>query len=123
MTAGDRPPRLAGQPFAGEEPVFRAPWEAHAFALAVSLHEQGLFTWPEWAAALGAQFARAQASGDADLGDTYYAHWLAALEGLCRAKGAVSPSELDARAEDWRRAYEHTPHGQPVELAAAYRTP
>ena len=34
-------------------PVFGAPWEAEAFALAVSLNERGLFTWKEWAATLG----------------------------------------------------------------------
>ncbi|MBK7473225.1 MAG: nitrile hydratase accessory protein [Betaproteobacteria bacterium] len=70
-----------------DEPVFRAPWEAHAFALVVQLHERGLFTWPEWAAALSAQIRAAQAAGDADLGDTYYRHWLAALEALVAAKG------------------------------------
>ena len=31
-------------------PVFRAPWEAQAFAMAMALHEQGLFTWSEWSA-------------------------------------------------------------------------
>jgi hypothetical protein len=30
-------------------PVFREPWEAQAFALAVKLSEQGYFTWKEWA--------------------------------------------------------------------------
>lgn len=33
-------------------PVFREPWEAQAFALALALHERGAFTWTEWAAAL-----------------------------------------------------------------------
>jgi hypothetical protein len=28
-----------------EEPVFREPWEAQAFSMAVALHERGLFTW------------------------------------------------------------------------------
>jgi hypothetical protein len=28
-------------------PVFRELWEAHAFAMALSLHERGLFTWKE----------------------------------------------------------------------------
>ena len=43
---------LPGQPETDGEPVFREPWEAHAFAMAVRLHERGLFTWPEWAATL-----------------------------------------------------------------------
>ena len=61
-------------------PVFREPWEAQAFALAVSLHERGLFTWGEWAATLGEEIKKAQAAGDPDTGETYYHHWLAALE-------------------------------------------
>ena len=28
-------------------PVFKAPWEAQAFAMALALHERGLFTWKE----------------------------------------------------------------------------
>src|SRR5580698_11484396 len=62
-----------------EGPVFRAPWEAEAFALAVSLNERGLFTWTEWATALGDEIKKAQASGDPDTGETYYFHWLATL--------------------------------------------
>ena len=40
-------------------PVFRAPWEAQAFAMALALHEGGAFTWPEWAAALTEAIRRA----------------------------------------------------------------
>ncbi len=43
-----------------DEPVFREPWEAQAFAMTVLLHERGLFTWGEWAQALGAQIAGAR---------------------------------------------------------------
>ena len=65
------------------EPVFREPWEARAFALAVSLHEKGVFTWPEWAQALGAEIAAAPA----DDGSHYYERWLSALEKMTAAKG------------------------------------
>ena len=34
-------------------PVFSEPWQAEAFALAVSLNERGIFTWSEWAQILG----------------------------------------------------------------------
>ncbi|HET9625289.1 MAG TPA: nitrile hydratase accessory protein [Kofleriaceae bacterium] len=98
------------------EPVFRAPWQAQAFAMAVRLHEAGHFTWPEWAAALAAQIQAAQAAGDPDLGDTYYEHWLAALEHLVAAKGLVSRDELAARKDAWAEAARATPHGQPIEL-------
>jgi nitrile hydratase accessory protein len=107
---------LPHQPMAGDEPVFREPWEAHAFALAVSLHQKGLFSWAEWAAALAAQISRAQAQGDADLGDTYYRHWLAALESLVAEKGASTANELAQYRDAWDRAADRTPHGRPIEL-------
>ena len=75
-----------------DDPVFGEPWQAHAFALTLRLHERGLFTWSEWADALSRQIAAAQAAGDADLGDTYYRHWMAALETLVVATGASSDS-------------------------------
>src|SRR5436305_14308164 len=71
-------------------PVFREPWEAQAFAMALSLHERGLFTWNEWATALAEEIKRAQAAGDPDTGETYYRHWLAALERLIAATGVAS---------------------------------
>ncbi len=100
-----------------DEPVFAEPWQAHAFALTLSLHERGLFTWREWAEALGAEIATAQAAGDADRGDTYYVHWLAALERLVAEKGASSAAELVRCRDAWEHAAERTPHGQPIELA------
>ncbi|MEY4125750.1 MAG: hypothetical protein RL770_2331, partial [Pseudomonadota bacterium] len=60
--------------------VFAEPWQAHAFAMTLQLHEKGLFTWPEWAASLTHEIRNAQTSGDADTGTTYYTHWLNALE-------------------------------------------
>ena len=73
---------LPGLPRNGAIPVFNDPWEARAFAMVLALHERGFFTWPQWAAALSRQIELAQDSGDADLGDTYYRHWLLALESL-----------------------------------------
>lgn len=98
------------------DPVFAQPWQAHAFALVVELHRRGLFGWPEWTQALAARIARAQAAGDADLGDTYYEHWLAALEDLVAAKGATSAEELDRCARAWDAAADRTPHGQAIVL-------
>jgi nitrile hydratase accessory protein len=68
-------------------PVFREPWEAQAFAMALALHDRGVFTWPEWAAALSLEISQAQAAGDPDTGETYYQHWLKALERLVAEKG------------------------------------
>ena len=103
----------------GASPVFAEPWQAQAFAMTLQLHERGLFSWPEWAAALSAQIAAAQAAGDADLGNTYYRHWLAALETLVTAKGAAQRSELARCAQAWDHAADRTPHGQPIELQPA----
>src|SRR5437764_10067211 len=75
-----------GIPRDREGPVFRAPWEAQAFAMALALYDRGLFTWPEWAATLAAEIKRAQAAGDPDTGETYYRHWLNALERIIAEK-------------------------------------
>lgn len=96
--------------------VFREPWEAHAFAIVLMLHERGIFTWQEWADALAAQIARAQRDGDPDRGDTYYEHWLHALESLVANKGGSSRAELDRYRDAWDHAADRTPHGQPIEL-------
>jgi nitrile hydratase accessory protein len=109
-------------------PVFREPWEAQAFAMAVALHQQGAFTWSEWAAALAVEIKAAQAGGDPDTGETYYRHWLAALEKLVAAKALTSAAELATRRDQWDRAAHATPHGQPVALendpqAAGQRSP
>jgi nitrile hydratase accessory protein len=97
-------------------PVFSAPWEAQAFALTLALHERGLFTWKEWAAALAAEIRQAQAAGDPDDGSTYYRHWLAAIERLSAEKGVTTASDLAARREAWDRAAHATPHGAPILL-------
>ena len=97
-------------------PVFREPWEAQAFALAVALNARGLFTWTEWAAALGEEIKRAQAAGDPDLGNTYYRHWLAALERLVAHKGLTNAAMLARTRDAWDRAADRTPHGSPIEL-------
>lgn len=101
--------------------MFAEPWQAQAFALAVKLQELGYFTWSEWCAQMNRQILVAQAAGDPDLGDTYYEHWLAALEALVVSKGLSSTDELATRKDAWQRAHEATPHGEPVLLEAAVR--
>jgi nitrile hydratase accessory protein len=107
---------VPGIPRDNDGPVFREPWEAQAFAMALALHGRGLFTWTEWAAALADEIKRAQAKGDPDTGETYYRHWLATLEGLIATKGVAS-SETQHRYRDaWDHAADRTPHGLPIEL-------
>ena len=109
---------VPGIPRDEDGPVFREPWEAHAFAMALALHERGLFTWTEWAAALAAEIKRAQAAGDPDTGETYYRHWLNALESIVAAKGATDAQTLARYRHAWARAAERTAHGTPVVLEA-----
>jgi nitrile hydratase accessory protein len=99
-----------------EGPVFREPWEAQAFAMALALYDRGLFTWPEWAAVLAEEIKRAQAAGDPDIGDTYYRHWLNALERIIAAKGVTDAQTLARYRNAWDRAAERTPHGTPIAL-------
>jgi len=89
--------------------TFAEPWEAEAFALAVSLQERGVWTAAEWAEALGAEIAR-------DPDAPYYRAWLAALERLVEAKGLADAGTLARYAAGWGRAAERTPHGTPIEL-------
>ena len=100
-----------------EGPVFRAPWEAQAFAMAVTLHERGHFSWKEWAARLADEIAAARERGKSDDGRRYYHYWLAALEKLVADKGLVPTDELARRKIEWDEAARATPHGQPIELA------
>ena len=97
-------------------PVFAEPWQAEAFALAVTLSQRGHFTWPEWAATLADELRAAAARGEPDDGTRYYEHWLAALERLVTDKGLADPAAIQARKAAWIDAYRHTPHGRPVEL-------
>jgi nitrile hydratase accessory protein len=103
-------------PCDAEGPVFREPWEAQAFAMALALHERGLFSWSEWAATLSAEIKRAQAAGDPDTGETYYRHWLAALERLIAEKGVTTSENLHRYRDAWDHAADRTPHGTPIEL-------
>jgi nitrile hydratase accessory protein len=100
----------AGLPQDSGGPVFAEPWEAQAFAMAVKLHEAGVFSWSEWAAALGAERAAAPAR-------PYFESWLAALEGLVEARGVMSAAERLERVAAWERAARATPHGEPILLS------
>ena len=110
------PPVSPDWPGSADEPMFSEPWQAYAFAMVLRLHEQGLFSWTEWASALASQIGAVQTRDEADLGDTYYRHWLSALESIVAAKGASSAAELERYRDAWDRAADRTPHGQPIAL-------
>jgi hypothetical protein len=131
----------AGSPTLTPAPVFEEPWQAQIFALVVRLHEQGLFSWPEWSGTLSEVLAQAQASAQdrslleqdpppaqAPLSlfcpgapDGAWAHWPVALERLLVLRGIAAPGALVALRQAWRLADELTPHGQPVVLRTGVR--
>jgi nitrile hydratase accessory protein len=119
VSASQAADAVPGVPRDSDGPVFREPWEAQAFAMTLALHERGLFTWPEWATALSVEIKRAQAAGDPDTGETYYSHWLAALERLVAEKGIATHDVLHRYRDAWDHACDRTPHGQPIELRPA----
>ncbi len=96
-----------------DEPVFSEPWQAEAFAMTAALHERGLFSWNEWAAALSVEVKKPSVAED---GGDYYECWLRALETLLSAKGVAEPADVDAMTAAWQRAAYATPHGKPILL-------
>ncbi len=112
------PQRMTDMPRHSPDPVFNQAWEAQAFAIKTALQEGGAFTAAEWAAALGRAIAEARAQGDPDTGETYYLHWLAALEGLVTEKGLAGRQALAHYRHAWEHAARRTPHGSPLELLA-----
>ncbi len=104
---------VASIPRDSDGPVFPAPWAARAFAFTLALHERDLFTWPQWAEALGAAIKKGQQDSDPE---TYWLCWLSALEALLAVKAVAEPSELASLRSAGRQAAQETPHGEPVEL-------
>lgn len=109
----------------GEEPVFGAPWQAQAFALALELHRAGVFPWSAFAERLAAELARDGGSPPRDAAaanEAYYRAWLRSCEGLLAERGLVDDRRLarhyqaEAEAAEHRRAeglarHHHHHHG------------
>jgi len=109
----DAPPSLSRD---DGGPVFNAPWEAQAFAMTLTLHTRGVFTWREWTDTLAFELAAAANRGEPDDGTHYYEHWLAALEKLVATKSIIPGDEMERRVEEWDDAARKTPHGKSIEL-------
>ena len=95
-----------------EGPVFKEPWQAQAFAMAVTLSEAGLFSWQEWSSELSVSIQSRQKNGDTDDGETYYLHWLETLEKMLSRKNLIEQADLLQHITEWKEAYLKTPHGQ-----------
>ena len=84
----------AALPRKNGELVFRAPWEGHAFGLAVVLNEKGAYAWDDFRSSLVDQIARGQSD--------YYESWLGAIESLLVARHIVTRHEVEQRAAEYR---------------------
>ena len=108
----------AAQPGDAQGAVFEEPWQAHAFAIVMSLYQNGHYTWPDWDDYLGHEIQSPDhfpgASRQEPLennrtnynpflaaceedGARYYHHWLAGLEKMLDVKGLVSTKEISDR--------------------------
>lgn len=106
------------QPLRREDdgPVFDEPWQAQILAIADALVTNELVTPGQWSQTLGDALDAMNAEGAPDTAETYYRAVTSAAETLLAARGHVSGDAVDERVTDWARAYERTPHGEPVEL-------
>jgi nitrile hydratase accessory protein len=100
-------------------PAFREPWQAKAFAFVVLLHREGHFAWDDWVRTLAEEISASPQCADEDAELAYHRQFLTALEKIVATRGLTTAEEMQARKLAWRRAYLATPHGRPVDLAAA----
>ena len=84
----------AAPPRSNGELVFAAPWEGRAFAMALTLHDRGIFEWSAFQAQLIKAVARAEAAGGEF---SYYRCWLEALETLLSDEGLVPGGLVEDR--------------------------
>lgn len=115
----DDAPDVGGLRRRDGEPIFAEPWQAEIMALAAKLVESKRFTAAQWSATLGEEIRQAADHGGSDDPASYYACALRALERLTISAALVGADELARMKDAWIRAYEATPHGQPVTLSAA----
>ena len=76
MSGGSALPRKSG------EMVFHNDWERRAFAIAVSLAEQGYYQWPQFQEQLITAIAEAEHQDPQHPTRGYYESWLVSLEKL-----------------------------------------
>lgn len=97
-------------------PVFSEPWQAQAFAMAVTMNEKGYFTWSEWAETIAEEIASDPSP------QAYYDNWLKALENILHNKRIIDARERRERTNAWHRASLATPHGEPIVLGREKQT-
>ena len=75
-----------------DEPVFHAPWEGRAFALAAAVMTRGLYGTPEFRHAIERMRPAHY------LAASYYERWFTSLATLLVEKGAITRAELEQAA-------------------------
>lgn len=98
------------------EPVFDEAWQAQLLAMVDQMIGDGVFSNAVWSETLGQNLKDAEAGGQADDIDTYYAAVLTTFETLLAQSTDVSSDLITNKQQAWERAYLNTPHGQPVNL-------
>jgi len=99
-----------------DEPTFNEAWQAQVLAIAQNLIATGTIAADDWSNALGTALQQVQVDAETDTVENYYQAALNALETVLQVNCGVSKQAMDQRKSDWTRAYETTPHGQPVKL-------
>lgn len=77
------------------EPVFKAPWEATAFAIVNQLATLEHCTWPEWTEYLAAAIATTEQENPGAM--TYYEQWVMACEKLLADKGLLDEQAIEQK--------------------------
>lgn len=81
------------------ELVFTAPWEEHAFGVAVALCQQGLFPFDDFRWRVVAAISTwERANQGQEESFSFYERWLLALERLLVDRGILSREEIERRA-------------------------
>jgi nitrile hydratase accessory protein len=93
----------AALPRENGELVFAAPWESRVFAMAVALHEQGLYDWDVFRDRLVAEIG----AHDGEDGGRYYERWLGAFERVLLDRDILGGAELEARTREVAHENDH----------------
>jgi surface antigen len=109
------------QPLArlNDEPAFTEGWQAQVLAIAQNLISEGVIAPDDWSNALGVALRDLQVDAASDTVENYYQAALNALETVLQTQCGISGQTMQQRKADWTRAYETTPHGQPVALKSS----
>ncbi len=91
-----------------DEPVFQAPWEAHAFAMVNQLASANHWSWSEWTDYLVKEISAVER--EAPGSKTYYEQWVAVCEKLLIEKNFLDSEEIQAKIAELLAAQQADQH-------------